>query len=225
MRPIFQRFATARDIICRPSDVEARPQPGARLQPQPAVRRARVPRPDRGFGAVYARLYTHLFFEGTILSSKKEEYDPAAAEDAVRALMQKLHKAMIRELTRGEHDPRITAFFGARGEPAMLEPRPVAAAAAPAAAASEPGGRRAPCRCPPRARRCRRSREAAGQTGGDRSTDGAEAFADRGVQPCRGRRGPPERRDRRRRRAAAGPGDGGVGDGRRQRARQGRRAR
>src|SRR5438270_4542045 len=85
-------------------------------------------------GQSYSRLYTHLFFEGTILSSKKEEYDPAAPEDAVRALMQKLHKAMIRELTRGEHDPRITAFFGARGEPAMLEPRPVALTAAPAVA-------------------------------------------------------------------------------------------
>ncbi|HVT08595.1 MAG TPA: hypothetical protein VHO67_14150, partial [Polyangia bacterium] len=61
-------------------------------------------------GQSYARLYTHLFFEGTILSSKKEEYDPAAPEDEVRSLMQKLHKAMIRELTRGEHDPRIAAF-------------------------------------------------------------------------------------------------------------------
>ncbi len=79
---------------------------------------------DSGQG--YARLYTHLFFEGTILSSKKEEYEPEAAEDAVRALMQKLHKAMIRELTRGEHDARISAFFTARGEPAMLEPRPAA---------------------------------------------------------------------------------------------------
>ncbi len=78
-------------------------------------------------GQSYARLYTHLFFEGTILSSKKEEYDPQAAEDAVRAMMQKLHKAMIKELTRGEHDARIAAFFTARGEPAMLEPRPVAA--------------------------------------------------------------------------------------------------
>ncbi len=87
-------------------------------------------------GQSYARLYTHLFFEGTILSSKKEEYDPAAPEDAVRALMQKLHKAMIRELTRGEHDPRISAFFTARGEPAMLEPprAGLAPAAAPAAA-------------------------------------------------------------------------------------------
>ena len=40
---------------------------------------------DSGQG--YARLHTHLFYEGTILSSKKQEYDPAAAEDAVRALM------------------------------------------------------------------------------------------------------------------------------------------
>jgi hypothetical protein len=95
---------------------------------------------DSGQG--YARLYTHLFFEGTILSSKKQEYDPEAAEDAVRGLMQKLHKAMIKELTHKEHDARIGAFFIARGEPAMLEDRsapvlvevaaPVPVSAAPA---------------------------------------------------------------------------------------------
>src|SRR4030095_10665927 len=79
---------------------------------------------DSGHG--YARLHTHLFFEGTILSSKKQEYDPSAPEDAVRALMQQLHKSMIKELTRGEHDPRIGAFFAARGEPAVLG-QPVAA--------------------------------------------------------------------------------------------------
>src|SRR3954467_2155293 len=73
---------------------------------------------DSGVG--YARVYTHLFYEGTILSSKKQEYDPAAPEDAVRAAMQQLHKAMIRELTHREHDARISAFFIARGEPAML---------------------------------------------------------------------------------------------------------
>ena len=88
---------------------------------------------DSGQG--YARMYTHLFFEGTILSSKKQEYDPEAAEEAVRASMQQLHKAMIKELTRGEHDPRIAAFFSARGEPAMLEPRP--ATAAPVVAPAE----------------------------------------------------------------------------------------
>jgi hypothetical protein len=73
---------------------------------------------DSGQG--YARVYTHLFYQGTILSSKKEEYDPAAPEDSVRAAMQKLHKAMIRELTHQAHDARISAFFIARGEPAML---------------------------------------------------------------------------------------------------------
>jgi len=87
---------------------------------------------DSGTG--YARLYTHLFFEGTILSSKKQEYDPAVSEDDVRALMQKLHKAMIKELMRGEHSARIGAFFTARGEPAMLE-QP---AAPPAVAPAEP---------------------------------------------------------------------------------------
>src|SRR5512138_525213 len=74
---------------------------------------------DSGQG--YARLHTHLFFEGTILSTKKQEYDPNAPEEAVRALMQQLHKSMIRELTHGEHDARIGAFFVARGEPATLE--------------------------------------------------------------------------------------------------------
>ena len=74
---------------------------------------------DSGQG--YARLHTHLFYEGTILSTKKQEYDPSAPEDAVRALMQQLHKSMIRELSHGEHDPRIGAFFAARGEPARLD--------------------------------------------------------------------------------------------------------
>jgi hypothetical protein len=87
------------------------------------------------------RLYTHLFYAGTILSSKKHEYDAAEHEDNVKILMQRLHKAMIKELTHGEHDPRIAAFFGARGEPAILEEAgaaaaPVAAAAAEAAPAA-----------------------------------------------------------------------------------------
>ncbi len=73
---------------------------------------------DSGTG--YARLYTHLFFEGTILSSKKMEYDPQSPEDAVRSLMQKLHKAMMKELSHAEHDARIAAFFAARGQPARL---------------------------------------------------------------------------------------------------------
>src|SRR6478609_51985 len=97
---------------------------------------------DSGQG--YARLHTHLFYEGTILSSKKQEYDPGEPEDKVRALMQQLHKSMIKELTHGQYDARIGAFFVARGEPAMLDangapvvtpPAADPAAAAPAAPA------------------------------------------------------------------------------------------
>jgi hypothetical protein len=72
-------------------------------------------------GTAYAHLYTHLFFEGTILASKKMEYDPAAPEDAVRSLMQKQHKAMMKEVSRDEHDARIGAFFASRGLPARLD--------------------------------------------------------------------------------------------------------
>jgi hypothetical protein len=115
---------------------------------------------DSGQG--YARLHTHLFFEGTILSSKKQEYDPAAPEEAVRALMQQLHKAMIRELTHGEHDVRIGAFFIARGEPAKLDQmgkpapaqaEPAAAKPQPAAAAPAAAGEPAPVAAPARAPR------------------------------------------------------------------------
>jgi hypothetical protein len=92
-------------------------------------------------GAAHARLFTHLFFEGTILASKKHEYESDAAEDAVRLMMQRLHKAMIKELKEGVHDTRIKAFFAARGElvtmgdrPSLVQTPAVAeAAAAPAA--------------------------------------------------------------------------------------------
>src|SRR5215475_16112727 len=104
---------------------------------------------DSGQG--YARLHTHLFFEGTILSSKKQEYDPNAPEEAVRALMQQLHKSMIKELTRGEHDGRIGAFFVARGEPATLEPPAAPAAVESAVATAQPEMPPAPAAPAPRA--------------------------------------------------------------------------
>ncbi|MDB4980212.1 MAG: hypothetical protein JWM82_964, partial [Myxococcales bacterium] len=52
------------------------------------------------------------------------EYDVSDAEGAVRLHMQRLHKAMIRELKEGLHDPRILAFFTARGEHVELGDRP-----------------------------------------------------------------------------------------------------
>lgn len=98
-------------------------------------------------GPVNPRLYTHLFYEGTILSSKKHEYDGNEHEDAVKVLMQRLHKSMIKELTHSEHDEKITAFFAARGMLAFSEPAPprpdpqaapVTAPAAPPPAATPP---------------------------------------------------------------------------------------
>src|ERR1051325_2595255 len=80
-------------------------------------------------GPVNPRLYTHLFFEGTILSSKKHEYDASIHEDDVKALMQALHKSMIKELTHGLHDDRIVAFFASRGQVAFTEPAPMRAPA------------------------------------------------------------------------------------------------
>jgi hypothetical protein len=75
-------------------------------------------------GTAHARLFTHLFVGGTILASKRHEYDPDAPEDSVRLLMQRLHKAMIKELKEGVHDPRIAGFFAARGETIELGDRP-----------------------------------------------------------------------------------------------------
>jgi hypothetical protein len=67
-------------------------------------------------GPVNPRIFTHLYYGGTILASKKHEYDPAAAEDVVRALMQSQHKSILKELKSARLDDRITRFFAARGE-------------------------------------------------------------------------------------------------------------
>ena len=93
-------------------------------------------------GPVNPHVFTHLFYEGTILSSKKLKYPAESHEDAVKVQMQQLHKSMMRELTAGDHDQRVIAFFAARGQEAFSEPPPVraqapAAAAPPVAAPSE----------------------------------------------------------------------------------------
>jgi hypothetical protein len=67
-------------------------------------------------GPANPRIFTHLYYGGTILASKKHEYDPTAAEDVVRALMQSQHKSILKELKSAKHDDRITKFFAARGE-------------------------------------------------------------------------------------------------------------
>jgi len=71
-------------------------------------------------GPTNPRLFTHLYFEGTILASKKHEYDGASAEDVVRGLMQGQHKAILKDLKQSLLDDRLTAFFARRNEPFAL---------------------------------------------------------------------------------------------------------
>ena len=91
-------------------------------------------------GPANPHLFTHLFFEGSILATKRCQYDAAFPEDGVRALMQSQHKEILKELKKGLYDDRLEEFFAARGElftapgqeiDATLSPTPAAEAGAP----------------------------------------------------------------------------------------------
>jgi len=60
---------------------------------------------------------THLFHGGNIMASEKRDYsdllDQADREGAVRKLMETQHKAMLHQLSRGEHDVTIEQRLGA----------------------------------------------------------------------------------------------------------------
>jgi hypothetical protein len=58
-------------------------------------------------------IFTHLFHEGTILSTKRLDYDPALDVNAVQKMMQTQHKAMLKDLKGGTFDEKIAKFFGA----------------------------------------------------------------------------------------------------------------
>lgn len=67
-------------------------------------------------GPANPHLFTHLFFEGSILATKRSQYDADEAEDFVRAMMQKQHKEILKDLKQGLFDDRMLEFFAARGE-------------------------------------------------------------------------------------------------------------
>src|SRR3954462_9758382 len=69
-------------------------------------------------GANNPHVFTHLFHDGTILATKRLDYDPASEVPAVQKLMQAQHKAMLRELKAGTFDEKIGKFFG---EPVVRE--------------------------------------------------------------------------------------------------------
>jgi hypothetical protein len=98
-------------------------------------------------------LFTHLFFEGSILASKRSQYAPETFEDEVRSWMQGQHKAILRELKQGAFDERIARFFELRGEtfkadaaPAIdpVAPEPTAPAEVPVESAPMEGTRAEP---------------------------------------------------------------------------------
>jgi hypothetical protein len=83
-------------------------------------------------------LFTHLFFEGSILASKRGEYDPSTSEEDVRAMMQAQHKAILKELKQTTYNERISRFFAMRGETFPIEDFFADASAAPVVAVATP---------------------------------------------------------------------------------------
>lgn len=63
-------------------------------------------------------VFTHLFHNGTILATKRVDYDPSSDVGVVQKLMQVQHKAMLRDLKAGAFDDKIGRFFG---EPVVRE--------------------------------------------------------------------------------------------------------
>lgn len=78
-------------------------------------------------GRANPHVITHLFHGGNIMASEKRVYsDKLELEDLeteVRAMMEGLHKDMLKRLTRGEYDEGIQARLGAGafGNPADSE--------------------------------------------------------------------------------------------------------
>lgn len=67
-------------------------------------------------GPANPRLFTHLYYEGTILATKRHDYDAASAEDIVRGLMQGQHKSILKDLKQSLLDDKLSGFFSRRGE-------------------------------------------------------------------------------------------------------------
>jgi hypothetical protein len=70
---------------------------------------------DSGTGNPH--VITHLFHGGNIMASVKQDYsdllNDADVKGAVRKLMESMHKTMLHQLSRGEHDAAISERLGA----------------------------------------------------------------------------------------------------------------
>ena len=89
-------------------------------------------------GVSKAHIFTHVFYDGTIIASNKVEYDPEAdvgdLDRHIVGLMQESHKAMIRQLRRGSFDEKIIQYIGEHPE----APKEAAGKAAAPAADARP---------------------------------------------------------------------------------------
>ncbi|MCX5747087.1 MAG: hypothetical protein NT062_31845 [Proteobacteria bacterium] len=56
-------------------------------------------------------LFTHLFHEGVIVSTRKLVYDSGSDEGAIKSLMQAQHKAVMKDLKRGHFDDKIDVYL------------------------------------------------------------------------------------------------------------------
>ncbi len=75
-----------------------------------AARLWHVQTEDSGVQAPH--IFTHLFCDGTILASKKCDYDASMEVSGVQRLMQSQHKLMLKELKGGSFDKKIEQYFG-----------------------------------------------------------------------------------------------------------------
>ncbi len=55
-------------------------------------------------GVMSPHLFTHMFHGGVIVSTRKLVYDAGSAEDSIKSLMQAQHKAVLKDLKRGQFD-------------------------------------------------------------------------------------------------------------------------
>ncbi|MCA9696084.1 MAG: hypothetical protein KC431_01080 [Myxococcales bacterium] len=71
-------------------------------------------------GVAKAHIFTHCFYDGTIIASNKVSYDPEAEveelDQYIIGLMQESHKSMIRQLRRGDYDEKIVKYIGEHPE-------------------------------------------------------------------------------------------------------------
>ena len=69
-------------------------------------------------GLLSPHLFTHLFYEGVIIATRKLVYDAGSDEGAIKSLMQAQHKAVMKDLRRGAFDDKMDTNLA--GNPGLL---------------------------------------------------------------------------------------------------------